>query len=469
MRGRVLAFAAVLALAGQPWSVARAAPGLDPAMAAAVHDALARTASAAGPGAVVLIARGDDVVYREALGRADLELPVPLATDQVFRIASVTKTFTAATVVKLAEDGRLSLDDPLPKYLPDIAGAEGVTLRHLLSHTSGVATQPHAAPPGFMRRDVDTATLLAEFRQKSPTFAPGSRYAYSNDGYVLLGAVIEKVTGRPWYEAVKATVVDPLGLKHTAYGAAAPIIPGRVAGYTTDPQTHAVRNAAYISASIPAAAGGLVSTADDLRLWMRALARGRIVTPASFQAMTAPPPAGLPGFNAAYGYGFGLFLWHVRGEPMVGHTGQIDGFASMVAYLPRQDVTVVVLANDDEFDAQTLGRRLAAAALGRPYGQVVPGRPSASDLAALAGSYRLDETTAWTFSVKDGRLFAQRGSRTPSPIQAGADGRLYFEPDELSYFAPVRDGAGAVVRLDFFARGEGPAQALPRLPQAPKS
>ena len=239
------------------------------------------------------------------------------------------------------------------------------------------------------------------------------------------------------------------------------MILGRAAGYTSDNPARTVRNANFISSSIPAAAGGLVSTADDLETWMRALVTGRLLDKASFAAMTTPSEA-TPG--GPYRYGLGLYLWRVRGVPMVGHTGQIDGFASMVAYLPDQDVTLVVLANDDEFDAQTLGRRLAAIAVGQPYAVVVPVAPSPEDLAALAGTYRFADGAIETLSVKDGQLQAQRGQRNVLPLQMTADHRLYFKPDELTYFVPVRDAAGKVTRLDYFARGDGPPQAVTRTP-----
>jgi CubicO group peptidase (beta-lactamase class C family) len=457
---RVPAIFAALAVAFLPLAAAEAAPT---PVAEQARDALIRSVPVEGPGAVVLITRGETTIYSGAVGQADLELGVPLSPDQVFRIASVTKMFTAATVLKLAEQGKLSLDDKLSAYVADIPNGDQITIRQLLNHTAGVSDIVHTITPGFSRRDVDTATLLEDVKSRPPAFAPGARWSYSNAGFILLGAVIEKATGKRWYEAVQDEVVAPVGLKRTVFGAAAPLIPGRVAGYTTDSRTHAVRNANAISSTIPAAAGGLVSTADDLTAWMRALVGGRLLDKASLEVMRTPAPD-LPGASPASRYGLGLYLWTVRGAPMIGHTGQIDGFASMVAYLPDQDVTIVVLANDDEFDAQTLGRRLAAIAVGQPYAVVTPVAPSAATQAALAGTYRFPDGTIETLSIKDGQLFAQRGSRNVIPLQMTVDGRLYFKPDELTYFAPVRDARGKITRLDYFPRGDGPPQAVMREP-----
>ncbi|WP_266158851.1 serine hydrolase domain-containing protein [Dyella silvatica] len=443
-------------------SAATAATPADSTIAREAQSALEQVSAVDGPGAAVLIAKGDHVIFRAARGRANIELGTPLATDQVFQIASVTKMFTAATVLKLAALGQLSIDDPLATYLPDFPHASGITLRQLLNHTAGISDIAKDLQPGFSRRDVDMATLIAEISKRPPDFAPGTRWAYSNAGYILLGAVIEKVTGEPWYTAMQKQLLDPLGLKQTRYGARDALIPGRVAGYSTDSQTHRVSNASFISLSIPASAGALVSTVDDLHRWMRALATGKAIGNDGFQQMISATPD-LPGSSAAHRYGFGTYLWHVRGNLMVGHTGQINGFASVVAYLPKQDITVVALGNDDEFDARTLGRRLAAIALGEPYAEVNAVPFSDDILQSLAGTYRLDETTIETLSVKQHTLYAQRGKRNLIPMQMTADQRIYFTPDEISYFVPVRDASGKVVGLDYFDNGEGPAQRLPRV------
>ena len=139
----------------------------------------------------------------------------------------------------------------------------------------------------------------------------------------------------------------------------------------------------------------------------------------------------------------------------------------MVGYLPARDVTIAALGNDDSFDARVVGRRLAAIAIGAPYRDVAPVAVAAETLQALTGQYRIDEATVRTLTVKDGRLYAQRGNGSILPLQVTADGRLHFDPDELSYFVPVRDASGRVVRLDYYQDGEEPAQPLPRVTAQP--
>ncbi|SFS16482.1 CubicO group peptidase, beta-lactamase class C family [Dyella sp. OK004] len=464
MRSRFLTvlFAVAFLMGVIPLGTTMAAPPSDAAVTHQVQAVLDHAAVADGPGVAMLVARGDTVLFRGARGRADIELGVPLSPDQVFRIASVTKMFTAATVVKLAEQGKLSLDDPLAKYFPAIPDAAHITLRQLLNHTAGISDKSVMPQPGVFRRDIDTAAHVAEISKRSPDFSPGTRWAYSNAGYILLGAVIEKVTGDAWYVTLQKQLIDPLGLQHTRYGDTASLIAGRVAGYTTDNPEHRIDNAAFISASVPAAAGALVSTLDDLRLWMRALASGRAIGGDGFrQMMTATPD--LPGASPAHRYGLGMYLWQVRGSTMVGHTGQIDGFASAVVYLPKEDITVVVLANDDNFDARTMSRRLVAIALGQPYPDVADIAPSDETLRSLEGKYQYDETTVLNLSVKANALYFQRGSRPSIRMQVTAGQALHFIPDELSYLQPVRDASGKVIRLDYFEGGDGPPKAMLRI------
>lgn len=423
---------------------------------------LSETVQVSGPGVAVLIARGEKVIFRSARGSANIELAVALSPDHSFRIASITKPFVAALVVKLSESGDLSLDDNLSRFLPEFPEASRITIRQLLSHTAGISDEVpvSARQPGFSRRDVETAQLVNEIAKRPLSFAPGSDQSYSNAGYILLGAVIERVTGKPWHMALQERVAVPLHLKHTTYGEAAPLLRGRVAGYTTNTPDKSVTNAPFLSLTTVAAAGALVSNLDDLRTWMRLLIKGKIIDEKNFQRMTEPTI--LPNREPASSYGLGIYIWRVRGERMIGHTGQINGFASVLAYLPSSDITIVALGNDDTFDAQNFGRRLAAIAIGKPYPPVKGVPISATDLSTLAGRYR-DGGEIRTLLVRDGRLYSQRGNRNPSLLQMTFNGRLHFVPDELTYIMPVKNSSNKIMGLDYFERGEGPPRHMPRI------
>lgn len=446
-------------LAASPFLAAGASA--DAEVVGGARALLEKAVAADGPGAVVLIARGDRVIFRQARGLANIELGVPLAADQVFEIASITKTFTAALILKLAEQGKLSLEDPLARFLPDFPRAESISVRQLLNHTAGVSDVVKELRPGFGRADLDLTARIADLASRAPDFAPGAEWRYSNGGYLLLGGIVEKVTGKPWHEALRDDLLAPLSLERTQFGQAQRVIAGRVAGYDSK-APGGLANRGFISLSGPASAGGLVSTADDLLAWMRALTQGRAVSAASWREMITVTPQSLP---APFQYGLGVYLWKVRGRAMIGHTGAIPGFASAAAWLPESDLTVIVLANDYAFNGRGNARRLAAIALGEPYVDVAAAaRPVPRAMqAALVGDYREDATTVRTLLTKDGELHARRGDRPPLRLVATPDGDLHFTIDELSYFRPVRGAEGEVVRLDYFWDGDGPPRPMPRL------
>jgi len=435
----------------------------DTRIASGADKILGGLATSEGPGTVVLIARGDKVIYRGVRGMADIELGVPLKADQTFRIASISKMFTAATILRLEAANKLSLDDKLSAYFPEVPNAQIIPLRQLLSHTAGVADKPKQPVAFAARRDLTTAQQIAEIAQRDPAFAPGARFSYSNSGFILLGAVIEKVTGKPWYEVVDDELLAPLQLRQTHHADTATIVPGRATGYTTVRATGGFANAGFISMTVPAAAGALESTADDLLRFTRALVTGRAVGPAGFKAMITPPPHLADPGPPNLAYGLGTYIWRLRGIKMVGHTGQINGFASVVAYIPEADVTIVALGNNDEFDAQMTARRLAGVVLGKPYPEPQAVTASLETLTALVGDYQYDPTTLQRLVLRDGKLFSMRGARDPLKLQMTAQGRLHFDPDFLSYFEPVHDSKGQVTGLNYFAQGEAPAQFMPRV------
>jgi len=433
-----------------------------PSPAAIARDADAAMAAAIDPkgsGAVVLIAQGDTVIYRKARGMAEVELGVPLAPEQVFRIASITKSFTGALLVQMAARGEVALDAPAARYLGDTPLDPRITLRQLLSHTAGVSENDPAPQPPFGNAEVPIAEQVRRITARPLDFEPGTKQRYSNSGYILLAAMIEKVTGQSWDEVMRTRLFAPLGLADTGYDRTDAMVPGRVQGYSSDKGV--LHNATPFNLSIPKTAGSLRSTAADLLHWMRALSQGKVVGAEGFAEMSRPALASV---GVQERYGLGLYRWQIRGQDAIGHTGQINGFASALFYLPAEDASVVVLANNDNFDAQTLARRMAAIVIGKPYPLSGDSAAPPEVLAALAGTYGSAPATSRTIAAQDGRLVISRPNRGGIPAIVGSDGAIRFIPDELSYFMPVRDVAGTVTRLDYFARGEGPALPLVRQP-----
>ena len=303
---------------------------------------MARTYPASGPGAAVLVARGDRVLFRGARGLSNTTTGAALTPGGVFRIGSVTKQFAAAGLMKLVEAGKVGLDDPLTKYVPGYPNGDAITVRHILNHTSGIAN--YTAIPGYMenhiRADLTTAEMIAVFKDLPPDFPPGAAWNYSNSGYVLVGAVIEAASGESWHAWLYRALFKPLGLRPTGYGGDPRRSSMQIDGYTMD--AGKAGPAMVLSMTQPHAAGALVSTVDDLLRWNRALHEGRVLGPAAYREMTTPT-----GKAAERGYGFGLLAGKVRTANSLSHNGGIFGFSSSLSYLPGSDITVVILENND--------------------------------------------------------------------------------------------------------------------------
>jgi len=418
------------------------------------------------PGVAVLVARGDTVLYRGARGAANIELGVPLSPDQVFRLGSITKQVAAAGVLKLAEDGKLSLDDPLLKFVPGYPGGDKVTVRMLLNHTSGIRS--YTDLPGVMdgpiQKTVSTAQLVDTFKAEKPDFAPGEGWKYNNSGYVLVGAVIEAASGMPWHAYLKKTFFDPLGMQHTGYGdETVAVIPGHVTGYTLANDKWAV--ARYLSMTQPHAAGALVSTVDDLLRWNRALHEGKLLKSDSYRQMITPI-----GKAQDAKYGFGITHDQLRGQDMLQHGGGIFGFSTYLLYLPAGDVTAAVLYNADSgrppaIGTDTLARMLAARAIGKPYPQKQAIAIDAAALGEYEGVYRIDRDAARALRVVDGKLTSQRtGSPSYVLVPIGKDDFLFEEG--LSRMRFERDAAGKLTAMRFFPDDEGAGELVARTSEA---
>lgn len=295
-------------------------------------------------------------------GSANLETMTPVSADTVFRIGSVTKQFTAAAILLLAERGRLSIDDPLSRFFPGFPRGREVTVRNLLNHTSGIHN--YTAQKDFLtltsRRELMTVQYvdLIAHLETVYDFVPGTSFSYSNSGYMLLGAIVEQVSGQPYANFLQSNVLVPAGLADTKVDDLAEIVPNRASGYEKAPAAPAgFVNAEYISMSAAGAAGAVRSTAADLLRWHAALLGGKLLKPASLALMLAPgrlkngslasgSAATAPGATEPRSdYGFGLFTGRTKGHRSIGHGGAINGFSAVVTTFPDEAMTVVLLAD----------------------------------------------------------------------------------------------------------------------------
>jgi D-alanyl-D-alanine carboxypeptidase len=388
------------------------------------------------PGLAVAVVRGHDTLLLHGYGLADLENLVPVDPGSVFRIGSLTKQFTASAIMRLVEAGRIGLDDSLARYLPDYpaAVADRVRIRQLLNHTSGIPS--YTGLPRFWqlsRLELAPDSVLALFKDLPLEFEPGARWRYDNSGYYLLGLILERVTGERYADHLRRTLFEPLGLASTRYCDTGPIVPHRVQGYASD--SGRIVNAEPLGMGPPFAAGALCSSAADLARWEQALMGGRVVSAASLALMTAP--TALTG-GGSQGYGFGLGLGAMAGHRQIAHGGGINGFACWMGYFPDDSLTVVVLTNRADANADAIGSRLARRALGiaEPLVRDLP--RSAAELARYTGAYTSDI----------GRMeIGVEGSRLQ--LHGPVDGELRYQGQERFLAADDPD-----VALSFHLEGE---------------
>ncbi len=319
-----------------------------------------------GPGGTVLVAKAGEVVYQKALGFANLEHQVQMTQDNVFRLGSVTKQFTAVCILKLVEEGKLSLEDSLAKFIPDYPlHGKTVTIANLLSHTSGIKN--YTGLPAFnealKRKDLSPGEIINLFKNEDLDFEPGSDQRYSNSNYILLGYIIEMLSGKSYREFMQVNIFEPLGLTRSYYDRSTAVIPGRVSGYRK--RNDQYENSEFLSMTLPYAAGSLMSTIGDLLKWYQGLSEGKIISAASLKkAFTSwVLPSGKDS-----GYGFGWWIGNIQGSKAVMHNGVVNGFFTDVVYLPAQKILVCVLSNYENVgDLDIPAAKLAAIALGTPY------------------------------------------------------------------------------------------------------
>ncbi|HET6891567.1 MAG TPA: serine hydrolase, partial [Pyrinomonadaceae bacterium] len=306
------------------------------------------------------------VIYKKGFGLANMEWNIPNAPDTRFRLGSITKQFTATLIMQLVEQGKLKLDGKISDYLPEYRKeiGEKVTVHQLLNHTSGIPS--YTGLPGFFNdvsRDPYTVDeFIKKYTSNNLEFEPGSKFSYNNSGYFLLGAILEKVTGRTYEQVLKEKILDPLGMTNTGYDRHATILSKRATGYQKTPGGYA--NAPYLDMSLPYSAGAMYSTVEDLYLWDQALYTDKVISAQSKELMFKPN-------LSDYAYG-----WVVRkavfgngngdGVPKIAHGGGINGFSTVIVRFPTQKHLIVLLENTSQ-SVGMLERELTNILFDQPY------------------------------------------------------------------------------------------------------
>ena len=396
-------------------------------------------------------------VTEHGYGFADRDKQTPATPETRFRVGSVTKQFTAAAILRLAGEGRLSIDDPLARYFPRYPGGEGITLRQLLTHTSGLHN--YTEHPDFMARvtrPIAAADLVAWFQDDPPDFAPGEQFSYSNTGYFLLGQIVEKVSGLSLGDYLGKQFFNPLGMRDTGVW------------LNATPPDHAAKGYSFLEKQLRPAvdwdmswaggAGELYSTAGDLWRWTEALEGGRVLSPDGLRNMvtevTVPKRETL-----TIRYGMGLYHSDIGGLPTIGHNGGLNGFLSEVMWFPGQKVTVVVLTDAMPPPPGGTPTEIVPIAAHAILGAEMEAHAPKIDptinpriYSDYAGRYDYHGSGIQEITVENGHLFAQLTGQDRFEIFPSGPDAFFFKVAEASIVF-TRDKSGVVTAITHTQNG----------------
>ncbi|UOK41697.1 MULTISPECIES: serine hydrolase domain-containing protein [Flavobacterium] len=295
------------------------------------------------PGGAFLIAKNGKAMYKKAFGKANLELNVNMTTDDVFQIGSMTKQFTAVSILLLEKQGKLNINDPISKFVPDYPSGNEITIKHLLTHTSGIKDFTKIKTISEIAQKEMTPKMMIDFFKNEPIdFKPGEKFEYNNSGYVLLGYIIELTSGTTYENFIQKNIFEKIGMNNSYYASDRKIIKNRAYGYHK--KSYGFVNKTIINFSVPFSSGSLMSTLDDMLKWQNALNQNMLLD-------TADLNKAFKKYNLGNGeeitYGFGWHIKDINGIPTREHGGSVFGFKSMAVYIPSKDIYVIGLSNCD--------------------------------------------------------------------------------------------------------------------------
>ena len=392
----------------------------------------------------VLVMKQNKVLLRKGYGLADKEWNIPNTADAKFRIGSVTKQFTAACILQLVEKGKLSLDDKLSKFYPDFPKGDSVTIHMLLNHTSGIAS--YTDQKNFM----EVATLpwskdsiIAYFKKVPYNFSPGTKWAYNNSGYFLLGCIIEKVSSQAYNDYLRQNILDKLGMKNSGADKLDSVLSLRAKGYSRKGKQ--TNNADYISMEWPFSAGVLYSTLDDLYKWDRALYGNAILTDASKKKMFTPGKSN---------YGYGIIIDSLEKHFRIWHNGGIPGFSTNLSRFVNDDICTVVFSNNEmntDFIAIAMADILFDLPVEVPYiHKEVKIDPALLD--KYVGKYSAGLTLE--LIKKDGKLYRHRDGTPDIELKSESETKFFYADDTDRQLEFELDASGKVIKTWFYNSGQ---------------
>lgn len=369
-----------------------------------------------GVGCATLIAKNGKVIYEKAFGMADIELNLPAGTDHIFRIGSITKQFTAVAILQLYEQGKIDLNDEIQQYVQDFpVYPKKITIRHLLTHTSGIKNLTDMDSLVIKQTPYSAQELIGLFKDKPLDFEPGEKYSYSNSGYILLGCIIEKVSGKTYADYIKTNIFNQLGMADAYYDSSARIIKNRVKGYDLD-SAYQLVNAAWLNTTFPYSAGGLIMTVRDYFKWHTGLLTQQLIKKETLQKAWTPFQLNDSTFTK---YGYGWTLGEVLGSKTLEHGGHINGFNCKVTYLPQEDILAVTFSAGSFVNSTIINDQAVAIVANKP--QLKNIEISTSAMNAYAGTYKFSPNDPTTI-----KIYNENGQLYLKDSNAATPWKMYF-------------------------------------------
>ncbi len=390
-------------------------------------------------GVSALVAKDGKVIYRKAFGKANLELNVNMTSDNVFEIGSITKQFTSVAILMLLEEGKLSLEDDITKFIPDYpTKGKKITVHHLLTHTSGIKSYTGMSKFGkVMTLDKSPLKFIDFFKNEPMDFDPGEKYKYNNSGYFLLGYIIEKVSGMSYPKFIKERIFDKIGMNNSYYGSYTEVIKNRASGYNK--RGGKFTNAQYISLSLPYAAGSIMSNVDDMLKWQTAISNNTFVKKEIInKAFTNYTLNNGDKIN----YGYGWSINEINDVPTIEHGGAIPGYLSMGISVPSENIYVIVFSNCGCKSPTNTAIRIATLAIDKPTFEKSNSVSLSQDqLKKWVGTYQFKNDVIRYITLKDNQLYSKReGNSYSSEIYPTSENTFSFEEGYITYRFSFEDG-----------------------------
>lgn len=366
-----------------------------------------------GVGCATLISKNGKVIYKKGFGKAAVELNVAAAPNSVFRIGSITKQFTAVAILQLYEQGVLDLNDEIQKYIPDFPlQTKKITIENLLTHTSGIPNLTEIKGLEIKQRPYTVEELIDLFKDKPADFQAGDKYSYTNSGYILLGYIIGKLSGKQYADYIQSNIFEKAGMTNSYYDNSSRIIKNRAHGYDLDTAYNLI-NASFLNTTFPYSAGGLLMTVEDYFKWHQAVWTNKLIKKETLQKAFTPFKLNDGSFTR---YGYGWAFGNLSGSETIEHGGFINGFSCKELYLPKEDILVVVFSNNTFLDIKAIADQAAAMVADKKQFKEIS--VSSETKRKYIGTYKFSHDDPTTIKIYEdkGQLFL-KDSNSPTAWQ----------------------------------------------------